>query len=149
MTTTQQIHARLEDAAYKVTDNFCYSCYKVVEGEFCPSCRSDDFMRHLQGVGVEYGTEWVIEHMVKEHCEPIDTEELFEEMLDDCYEQVTLGNLSWYPSHVMKNLDPIAFKCGVSEYIDGLVEDGEYYEFDGDYYDFTDIQNMLDEIEAD
>jgi hypothetical protein len=106
-------------------------------------------MRHLSGVGVEYGTEWVIEHLVKEHCEPIDEEELFEEMLDECYEEVKLGNLSWYPSHVMKNLDPIAFRCGVSEYIDGLVSDGEYFEYDGGYYDFVDIENMLDEIEAD
>jgi len=149
MTLLQVIHERLESAAYKATDNFCYSCYKVVEGEFCPNCHSDDFMRHLAGVGVEYGTEWVIEHLVKQHCEPIDEEKLFEDMLDECYEEVKLGSLSWYPSYVMKQLDPIAFRCGVSEYIDGLVSDGEYFEYDGGYYDFVDIENMIDEIEAD
>ena len=69
-------------------------------------------------------------------------------MLDDCYEEITLGNLSWSPSYVMKELDPTAFSCGVSEYIDGLVEDGEYYEFDGGYYDFVDVEEMLSEIEA-
>ena len=148
VTNLQTLHSRLEDAAFKVTDNFCYGCYKVVEGEFCPNCHSDDFMRHLKGVGVEYGTEWVIEHLVREHCEPIDEEELFEQMLDDCYEDVTLGSLSWSPSYVMKQLDPIAFRCGVSEYIDGLMQDGEYFEFDGGYYDFVDIEEMLDEIEA-
>jgi hypothetical protein len=39
-------------------------------------------MRPLDGVGVEYGTEWVIEHLIKEHREPIDTEEAYEELLD-------------------------------------------------------------------
>ena len=47
-----------------------------------------------------------------------------------------------------KKLDPIAFRCGESEYIDGLVSDGEYFEYDGGYYDFVDIENMLSELEA-
>ena len=78
MTELQTIHARLEEAAYKVTDNFCYSCYKVVHGDRCPNCFTDDFMRHLAGVGVEYGTEWVIEHLIQQHCQPVDGEEMFE-----------------------------------------------------------------------
>lgn len=41
----------------KITDNLCYSCYEVVKGEQCPDCGTDDFMRHLESVGVEYGTE--------------------------------------------------------------------------------------------
>ena len=32
MTHLQVIHGRLQEAAYKITDNFCYSCYKVVKG---------------------------------------------------------------------------------------------------------------------
>ncbi|MBW8015725.1 MAG: hypothetical protein FVQ82_06025 [Planctomycetes bacterium] len=147
MPRTDTIEERLEEAAYKVTDNFCYGCYVVVQGDHCPHCESDDFMRHMEGVGVEYGTDWVIEELIRQHCEPIDTEELFEQMLDDCYEEITLGCLSWSPSYVMKELDPTAYRCGVSEYIDGLVEDGEYYEFDGGYYDFVDIEEMLDNIE--
>ena len=87
------IHTRLEAAAFKVTDNFCYSCYKVVEGDQCPECHSDDFMRHLSGVGVEYGTEWVIEHLIKQHCTAVDGEELFEEILDDCYPEVIFFRL--------------------------------------------------------
>jgi len=147
MYNTETIEDRLEAVAYKVTKNFCYGCYVVVEGDRCPHCENDDFMRHMEGVGVEYGTDWVIEELIRQHCEPIDTEELFEQMLDDCYEEITLGNLSWSPSYVMKELDPTAFSCGVSEYIDGLVEDGEYYEFDGGCYDSVDIEEMLDDIE--
>ncbi len=46
MTLAQEICNRLHTVALKVTDNFCYPCHKVVEGDYCPTCRSDDFMRH-------------------------------------------------------------------------------------------------------
>ena len=147
MTELQTIHGRLEQAAYKVTDNFCYSCYKVVEGEYCPNCHSDDFMRHLAGVGVEYGTEWVIDHLIQQHCTAADGEDMFEEMLDECYEEVKVGCCTFSPSQVLKELDPTAFRIGVSENLSSLAEDGGLYESDGDYYQMTDIEEMLEEIE--
>lgn len=148
MTTLQIIHERLENAAYKVTQPFCYSCYRVVEGKYCPSCHSDDLMRHLSGVGVEYGTEWVIEHLFRTKCEPVDGEEMFEELLDDCYPEIKIGCCTWSPSQVMKELDPIAFNIGVDENLSNLAEDGQYYEYNGDYYRLEDIEEMLDDIEA-
>jgi len=148
MTELMTLHARLEAAAYKLSDNFCYGCYKVVEGEFCPTCHSDDFMRHVDGVGAEYGTEWVIDHIIQDRCESIDEEELFDEMLDECYPEIELGCCSWTPSHVMSELDPIAYRIGVQEHIDSLVEDCQLYESDGDYYQVFDIEEMLIDIEA-
>ncbi len=105
-------------------------------------------MRHLAGVGIEYGTEWVIEHLIQQHCETVDGEELFEEMLDECYEEVTIGNCSFSPSDVMKECDPTAFRIGVSEYLNSLAEDLQVYEVNGDYYNVTDIEDMLDDIES-
>ena len=148
MTNLQTLHARLESAAYKVSDNFCYSCYKVVDGEFCPTCHSDDFMRHLSGVGVEYGTEWVIQHLIEQHCTAVDGENLFEEMLDECYPEVTVGCCTFSPSQVMKELDPTAFRIGAQENLDSLAEDSQLYECNGDHYNTCDIEEMIDEIEA-
>jgi len=148
VTELMTIHARLEAAAFKVTDNFCYSCYKVVEGEYCPECHSDDFMRHLSGVGVEYGTEWVIEHLVKQRCTSVDGEELFEEILDECYPEVRVGGCSFSPSDVMKELDPTAFRIGIQENLDSLTEDCQLYESEGEHYTIFDIEEMLDEIET-
>ena len=144
MTFLQTLHARLEAVAYKVTDNFCYSCYKVVDGDSCPDCFSDDFMRHLDGIGVEYGTEWVIQHLIREHCTGIDGEEQFEQMLNDCYEPVKVGCCEWDAGHVMKELDPVAFRCGVSDY---LADDDTFVEYDGEYYLLSDIDEMLNELE--
>jgi hypothetical protein len=148
MTHIQIIHGRLEQAAYNMTDNFCYSCYKVVKGDHCPVCGTDDFMRHLSGVGVEYGTEWVIGHLLKTRLTPVDGEEMFEELLDECYPEVKVGCCTFSPSQVMKELDPVCFEIGVMENLDSLVEDGQLYEYDGQYYDLADIDEMLDELEA-
>ncbi len=147
MTNLQTLHAKLEEAAYKVTDNFCYACYTVVKGDSCPTCHSDDFMRHLEGVGVEYGTEWVIEHLITQHCTAVDGEDLFEEVLDECYEEVKVGCCTFSPSQVMKELDPTAFRIGVQENLDGLAEDGQLYELNGEYYNTFEVEEMLDEIE--
>ena len=148
MTTLQIIHSQLEDAAYKITDNFCYGCYHVVEGDACPTCHSDDFMRHLAGVGVEYGTDWVIEHMIGQHCQAVDGDEMFQEMLDECYEDITIGCCTFSPSQILKELDPTAFDIGVSENLDNLTEDMSLYEVNGDYYSITDIEEMLDELDS-
>lgn len=149
MTGLQTIHGRLEEAAYKVTDNFCYSCYKVVHGDRCPNCFTDDFMRHLAGVGVEYGVEWVIEHLITQRCQPVDGAEMFEELLDECYEELKVGCCTFSPSQVMKDCDPTAFRIGVSENLDSLAEDAQLYEVNGDYYQMSDIEEMLDDIESD
>ena len=148
MTHLQEIHGRLEEAAMKITDNFCYCCYKVVEDDYCPTCGSDDFMRHLEGVGVEYGTEWVIDHLIETKLEPVDGEEMFEELLDECYPEIQIGCCTFSPSQVMKELDPVCFNIGVTENLDSLAEDGQLYEHSGDYYRLEDLEDMIDDIEA-
>jgi hypothetical protein len=148
MTDAQIIHGRLEEAALKITDNFCYPCYKIVKGDRCPHCGNDDFMRHLEGVGAEYGTEWVIAHMLESNLTPVDGDELFEELLDECYPEVTIGTSVFSPSQVLKELDPVCFNIGVTENLDSLAEDGNLYEYGGNYYRLDELDDMLDEIEA-
>jgi len=43
----------------------------------------------------------------------------------------------------MKELDPVAFRCGVSEM---LADDEQYAEIDGEYYRVSDIETMIDEL---
>ncbi len=148
MTHLQIIHGRLQQAALKMTKNFCYSCYKVVEGEHCPDCGTDDFMRHLSGVGVEYGTEWVIAHLLKTRLTPVDGEELYEDFLDECYPEVKIGEVIYSTSQVLKKVDPLYFQMGASENLHHLADDGVLYEYEGEYYHIHDIEKMLDEIEA-
>ena len=90
-----------------------------------PTCGSDDFMRHLTGVGVEYGTEWIIDHIIETKLEPVDGEEMFEELLDECYPEISIGCCTFSPSQVMKELDPVCFSIGTQENLDGLAQDGQ------------------------
>jgi hypothetical protein len=58
-----------------------------------------------------------------------DIEEMYKEALDEMGE-VKLGNLTFSPSRIIKELDPIAYRVGLNEYEDMLMEDFEYDEGD-------------------
>ena len=45
-------------------------------------------------------------------------EDMFDEMLDEAYPVVKIGELTFYPSQILKQCDPIAYRIGVSEYED-------------------------------
>lgn len=148
MTLAQEICNRLHTVALKITDNFCYPCHKVVEGDYCPTCRSDDFMRHLEGVGAGYGTDWVISHLLITRLETVDGEEMFEELLDECYPEVKIGCCTFSPSQVMKELDPVCFNMGVQENLESLADGGQLFEFCGNYYRLEDVEDLIEELEA-
>lgn len=144
MNITEDLRIRLSVLAFDLTDNFCYSCYRVVKDDHCPVCGSDDFMRHLTGVGVEYGTDWVIEHLIQEYCEPVDSEEEFEELLDQTCETVKIGSLEYEPGYVLRNIDPVSFRCGVA---DMLADSDQYAEIGGEYYRISDIETMIETLD--
>tara|TARA_R110000751_G_scaffold245206_1_gene345226 strand:- start:14 stop:241 length:228 start_codon:yes stop_codon:yes gene_type:complete len=50
--------------------------------------------------------------------------EMYDEMIDDCSEEVKIGNMTYSPSRVLKEVDPIAYRCGLNDYLDSLAQDG-------------------------
>ncbi len=54
--------------------------------------------------------------------------EMYEEALD-AGEDVKIGTLSYLPSQVLKAVDSIAYRVGLSDYADSLARDG--YEVEG------------------
>ena len=64
--TKKQITEKLEKIAFFETMPFCYGCYMKAPTGVCKACGTDDLMRELEGFGVEYGTEWVYEQLLKE-----------------------------------------------------------------------------------
>lgn len=147
----KELDIRLERLAFNKTIPFCYSCYKDAPKGKCNVCHSDDLMRHLPGVGVEYGTDWIINKILEENLETPCFEELFEQSVDDCYgEEVQIGWLNLNPAQVIKNQDPISWDIAKSEYIDSLVEDEQLVTFDngGSYYWVYEVEGFLDENES-
>ena len=50
------------------------------------------------------------------------TTEMYDEFLDEIYGEVKLGYLVFSPSEIIKTLDPIAYRVGMSDYEDSLTE---------------------------
>lgn len=143
-----EINSKLESIAFNKTIPFCYCCYKEAPTGTCKSCHSDDLMRLLPSVGCEYGTEWVVESLIDENLEPIDTTEIFEQMIEECYEETTqVGFMKLSTVEIMKAQDPICWDIAKGEYIDGLAEDDQVITFDNgsNYYWIHDIENYIDE----
>ncbi len=141
---TDSIKEQLTERAYEESHRFCYSDYKRVEanedGEYrCPKCGSDDLMRELEGIGVEWGTDWIVDHLVREEGEEVDIAELYRDLLDEIYEPIKFGELEYSPSMVLESVDTVAFEMGCSEYADNEVDEGRLIELNGSYYRMTGI----------
>lgn len=53
--------------------------------------------------------------------------EMYEEALNEG-EEVRIGTLTYLPAEVLKAVDPIAYRTGLSDYADSLIRDGYYVE---------------------
>jgi hypothetical protein len=45
-----------------------------------------------------------------------DLENEFNEMLDECYPTVEIGGITFYPSQIVKDCDPIAYRVWLSDW---------------------------------
>ena len=132
-----EIYEKLEKIADKRTIPFCYLCYIDAPQGRCARCGTDDLMRLLPGVGVEYGYEWVIEHLLRQEVEDIseeDQENLFMDYLDDCYNAETqVAFITVSTGWALKQLDPLAFETALHEYF----SEDEHVEIDGKLYSIS------------
>lgn len=148
----QDIQSTLEKIAFNKTIPFCYQCYKEAPTGTCTFCQSDDLMRLLPDSGCEFGLDWVIRELLEENLEPVDLEEVFEQMIDDCYgETVKVGFMELATVDVMKSQDPVYWNIAKNEYIDGLVDDEQLLTFDNGntYYWVHDVEDYINENEID
>lgn len=77
-------------------------------------------------------------------CKPVDREERFNDMLDECYSFDSVGgpfaNMS--PSQVLLECDPIAHRCGVNDYADSE----SWVEVEGETYEQDDAEKVKTEL---
>lgn len=45
-------------------------------------------------------------------------EKLYDEWLDECLGEVTIGTLTYQASRTLKEVDPTAYRCGFGDFID-------------------------------
>lgn len=144
------MYALLDDLAkiaFRKTTPFCYGCYLKAPTGKCQLCGSDDLMRELPGVGVEYGVDWVIRELIREHVTPANTCDSFEVSVSECYpETVKIGWIEYDTAAAIKELDPVSWKMAHSEYVDSEVDSGNLVTFDnGDtHYWLRDVEQFVE-----
>ena len=85
--------------------------------------------------------------------DPDDYEDQFDESLDESIPEIEVGCLTYSPSRVLKNVDPVAYRCGLNDFIDSLdVEDSDEYkalqeEIDQLQSDIEDLENEIEDLE--
>ena len=71
-----------------------------------------------------------------------DYEEQYDDMLNDCYDEV----FNILPSRILSECDPIAYSCGMDEYLDSLdvSDDPNYQELEEE---LANVQSEIEDIE--
>lgn len=66
----------------------------------------------------------------------------YDDLLDEDYDEYKLGYSTFSASMVLKKCDPVAYRCGKSDYESSLLEDAQYelenygsYEINGDTFE--------------
>ncbi len=81
------------------------------------------------------------------HLTPISETELesrYDSFLDDAYGEVNIGGYTYSTSHALKEVDPIAYREGLNNWIDSEI-DNTIKEVEGEYYNLEDIDNLDDD----
>lgn len=98
--------------------------------------------------GEEYNDAGMLAQEISENID----EDVYDEMLDDCYGEIEICGCSYAASIAMYRVDPIAYRCGFNDYCDSLYSDIKYSlerMDDGDSENFygNDVECVDDEME--
>ena len=74
-------------------------------------------------------------------------EENIDEIIDECYEEVEIGCCTFYPSEILKNCDPIAYNCYISDEENAEYENFKYELENGDEIEVNDTFYRIEEEE--
>lgn len=63
-------------------------------------------------------------------------EDIFEDFMDDTYDKVEIGGLTYYAGAVLRAVDPEAFRTYLADWLSQEVEEGNLFEDEeGDIYE--------------
>lgn len=144
-----EIKKQLEELAYKCSIPFCYSDYIECPTSRCTKCGSDDLMCLVPGVGCEWGIDWVVKHILETELEPVNLEEAFEESVRQIYPETTkVGWMEFDTVTLMKENDPVSWRCALADYESEEASEGTILSFDNGstYYNSQSIENLIEKL---
>lgn len=91
----------------------------------------------------------VIKHILETELTPVDLEEAFEQSVRECFPETTkVGWCEFDTVTLLKELDPVSWRCAFSDYESQEVDEGNIVSFDGGTtyyynYDFESLHERL------
>lgn len=89
-----------------------------------------DDLAHAEGLAIAYATEKTGEQVdstyeVKEFetISEYEASQRYDDMLDDCNGDIEIMGMKYCTSRVLREVDPIAYNCGFSDYVSSLYDD--------------------------
>lgn len=75
-------------------------------------------------------------------------EESYRECIDEIDGPVTIAGIKFTASRILEELDPIAYRCGLADYVDGLdvTDDSEYRALEAE---LEELEDELADAESD
>ena len=78
--------------------------------------------------------------------DPDDYEDQFDDMLDESG-TVEAGGYSFYPSRILKELDPVAYSCSLNDYADSVFDASETDEYKALQEEIDQLQSDIEDLE--
>ena len=77
-----------------------------------------------------------------DNFEYVSTEAEYDEMLDECHSDYEISGMTYTASQILKNCDPIAYRCGKNDY-DSSFDVGDSEEYQELLASLTDLEDEL------
>jgi hypothetical protein len=87
-----------------------------------------------------------LDAIVKQELTRVDVEEQYDEFLDECYGDVEIAGFSYTTSRSLKQVDPIAYRCGLIDFLDAQVQDDIYVLVGDDYYLANEVADLKESL---
>lgn len=59
---------------------------------------------------------------------------MYQDFLRECFDTVKICGHEYDAAYALKNTDPTAYRCGLADWLDAEMTEGNIVEDDGDYY---------------
>jgi predicted nucleic acid-binding Zn-ribbon protein len=79
--------------------------------------------------------------------DPDDFADQFDESLDESIPEIEIGNLTYSPSYVLKNVDPVAYRCSLNDYADLVFDASETDEYEALQEEIDQLQSDIEDLE--
>jgi transcription initiation factor IIE alpha subunit len=94
-----------------------------------------------------------LKRLIEAQKEKIDTYEIDPDEYEESYceamdeqGEISISGLTFAPSRIVKELDPVAYRCGLVDYVDSIDVD-ESEEYQALKEELEDLENELEELE--